>query len=1267
MSILSSPYFLVFLLLVITVLSIALFWERFRDHVKSLWRRIVIRRLRLWLLRVFSWQLAQTTRILRKLQVLENWLISKKRLPRTGMRDLSPTRLADKDRGYSKVLKWALDNKSIKNLAISGPYGSGKSSIIQTFQLRHPEYRYLNITLASFEKTEDDQVELVLLSILQQIFYYVKSKSMPDSRYKRIHPVSKKGLLIKSIVLIVWAASLCFVLKPDLFMAFPEWETLLITYPWIRYIFIFILFGGGIAVLYYFLKLYNNSQLNKLNIASGQLEVQPKNESSILNKHLDEILYFFEISRYDVVIIEDIDRFTKENTAIFTKLREINNLINNAQQIGRHVVFVYSIRDEVFKNEDRTKFFDFILPVIPVINSSNSGDQLSIQLAEAGLSGLIDPNFINKMSDYITDMRMLINIMNEFLVYKKTIGNFDFEHNNLLGMIIYKNIEPDDFALLQDDKGDLFSFIHDRQTYNEPLTGDLNKQYLALQADINSIENAAISSIQELRTLYLFGLFSRLPVNATGQMDIGGGLMALKELTTEENFNRVRSSESITYQYGSSSSYGLQQKTVKYAFSEVEAEVGRGQSYEQREKLIRIKAENRVDEKKKELEGLQEQINRIRFAKIKELSTISSLESINPALAGKQLLIYLLEKGYIDEHYRNYISYFYAESMTSADRDFIMGVNYNRTMDISFKLEKVNEVVKNLSMDDFNKPQTLNISLLDFLFLDMETYKEQIVRIFAQISLNSELAKSVREKYRKDGNQKANFTFQLTKSWPKFWEYIQLESNYSDDLKKKYLEDMLNFGTVADIVAQNSNKLLRTYISEMEDFQEFAKQLINQAQTDQILQQLGVKFTRLSRIEDKHFFNLVHQQDLYEINPHMINLLIRFSAEERTKPLTGLEVGQYTFLRQFEDEKMLSYVHTNIGDYVSNVLLHLDYNVEESENSMLTILNSQEVPKDQKMKLLAKQTVRIQVLLNIKDSELWTELVDANKMAPTWHNVTVYFEHVNELNQVLANFLNLPDNFEVLEKELVANDTDIASEDISSFYDQLITSPQLNDLTLEHLIKSIPYTFKSIDLTGISNERVGLLLNNNLLEMNQENYDLLKASHNGENIKFLEFFAEDSPEWWAVITFDADDYRSLFSSNVFTLADKFTVAEGMPLEILQQDPRVADLISRLYAESNLEIPDGLFDAVIINAPNEETKIQMVLQQNTNFSTERYKELLPLLGTAYKSILEEPKFARLPNTAYNIALAELLDNRELISSVTGKNENNLRLNMYQRDK
>ncbi|RZJ80000.1 MAG: hypothetical protein EOO47_09005, partial [Flavobacterium sp.] len=168
------------------------------------------------------------------------------------MKDLSPIRNADKDRSYSKILKWAIENKSIKNLALSGPYGSGKSSIIQTFQQRHPEYHYLNISLASFKKSDNkSEVELVLLSILQQIFYYVKSKSMPDSRFKRINPLSKGEIASKSIFLSLWGVSLIFVLKKNLFNVLPNFADYIDENDWIRYAIVSFFIGGSTLILYY--------------------------------------------------------------------------------------------------------------------------------------------------------------------------------------------------------------------------------------------------------------------------------------------------------------------------------------------------------------------------------------------------------------------------------------------------------------------------------------------------------------------------------------------------------------------------------------------------------------------------------------------------------------------------------------------------------------------------------------------------------------------------------------------------------------------------------------------------------------------------------------------------------------------------------------------------------------------------------------------------------------------------------------------------------
>ena len=95
-------------------------------------------------------------------------------------------------------------------------------------------------------------------------------------------------------------------------------------------------------------------------------------------------------------------------------------LLNESKIFGRHITFVYAIKDDMFKDEDRAKFFDHIVTVIPFINSSNSKDILKKKLLANGVADqLIPDDAISDMAFFIHDMRMLINIVNEFCQYRK--------------------------------------------------------------------------------------------------------------------------------------------------------------------------------------------------------------------------------------------------------------------------------------------------------------------------------------------------------------------------------------------------------------------------------------------------------------------------------------------------------------------------------------------------------------------------------------------------------------------------------------------------------------------------------------------------------------------------------------------------------------------------------------------------------------------------------------------------------------------------------
>lgn len=80
--------------------------------------------------------------------------------------DLTPVDNADEDGTYSKALGYAFKEDRIKNIALTGPFGSGKSSIIKTFQ-KNNGYKFLNISLAAFNENDNSHTKDVENKALQ--------------------------------------------------------------------------------------------------------------------------------------------------------------------------------------------------------------------------------------------------------------------------------------------------------------------------------------------------------------------------------------------------------------------------------------------------------------------------------------------------------------------------------------------------------------------------------------------------------------------------------------------------------------------------------------------------------------------------------------------------------------------------------------------------------------------------------------------------------------------------------------------------------------------------------------------------------------------------------------------------------------------------------------------------------------------------------------------------------------------------------------------
>lgn len=327
--------------------------------------------------------------------------------------------------GYEENLDYVFekDNGDIKNVAISGPFGSGKSSVIRTYDKEHPDKKFIYISLAHFEgiPDEDDEYESVLeKKIINHLIQQVPECDVPDSglRVKRTFDTKKgKSLAIRFVILIA------FILYCSMWPDIHEMEDKVRLCDVLTGVIGTAIIGGvGLLNIFWLIikalhAINNRRGIKSIQFKDVSMEFDDDQDKSYFDKHLDEILYLLQNAKCDAIIFEDIDRFDKADLKLLEHLRELCILGNSRIAVAdghtcRTLRFIYLIGDDVFKsNSDRTKFFDLIIPVIPVVDASNSYAKMREIFEKVGIFEQFDDHFLRGLCLYLDDFRTVKNII----------------------------------------------------------------------------------------------------------------------------------------------------------------------------------------------------------------------------------------------------------------------------------------------------------------------------------------------------------------------------------------------------------------------------------------------------------------------------------------------------------------------------------------------------------------------------------------------------------------------------------------------------------------------------------------------------------------------------------------------------------------------------------------------------------------------------------------------------------------------------------------
>ncbi|SDP23803.1 hypothetical protein SAMN04487788_2627 [Microbacterium testaceum StLB037] len=370
---------------------------------------------------------------------------------------------------YARLLIHELEKpraNAPRSIALTGPYGAGKSSVIQRV-IEHVGPRAVTISLPTLgdavaqEKrgsagaSPDRQMtktNVVQKEIVKQLLYIERPSKMPGSRFQRITPMRWRLALAYAVAVATVSTVILFATDAlaSLVRLLPD--------PWLYAAAIHFaawLFVFGLALMTQ-AAFHSRVTVEQLGSAAASIKLTNAN-TNFFDEYLDEIVYFFERTEVDIVIFEDLDRFNEPH--IFEALKELNTLLNGSKQLNskKCVRFVYALRDSVFDTgtevgagSERAKFFGAIVPLVPFITHKSSA---SLILETLGKSAPDSPHLVDTISAHLTDMRLIKNIRNEWELFRRRIlnedGLKDLSPVRLFAMVVFKNLYPGDFERIR--------------------------------------------------------------------------------------------------------------------------------------------------------------------------------------------------------------------------------------------------------------------------------------------------------------------------------------------------------------------------------------------------------------------------------------------------------------------------------------------------------------------------------------------------------------------------------------------------------------------------------------------------------------------------------------------------------------------------------------------------------------------------------------------------------------------------------------------------
>lgn len=1052
-----------------------------------------------------------------------------------------------------RALEFAIDkNSEVTNVAITGNYGAGKSSVVESFERKCTDKKFIHISLGQYDETINNeknglnsrQINTIEGKIINQLLHQINPNQIRKSIFKTLDAESQIKPFNISIYLGLVILLFLYLLNIS------SWNSLIHNFSWLSWttkpiislfvlviLFVLIVYG-----FYFLLKIQKDfGFIKKLSLKAEKIETDieifsnDNSKVSYFDRYLDDVLYLFKQSGADVIVFEDIERFN--DSRIFEKLKELNIVINRNRKANhkRKLVFFYLVKDDLFESQERTKFFDFIIPIVPVVIASNSHDILKKLLTEMWEYDSLDKTFLFNISLYLDDMRLINNVCNEYLTYKETLRKLPLEREKIFSMVVYKNIFPKDFSLLQRNQGYLYELLNSKEIVLKNRREELYSKIKELEKKIEKAEEEQLND-----ELELYGTIFKIPigkevikVNGKSQSQFTSYSEFIKELLNKD-------SKIIVFEtfYSAYNNYNSQEVTIDYIFPEKNTP-------EFQERLKNTKNKKIIEKLKEEIKKINDELGELdsyRLSDVYQYATdINDFKSDfteeirkNPQFS---IISFLIRNAYIDESYQDYLTHFYANTITVEEKEYLRNVISGRQNKYNISLKNFDEIFNYLELKNYKSSNVLNYDLFRFLLYANE-HNEKLKLIFHQDNILEFLLGFYNELFRLNVENKSFFSERDIRVFLRKWlhhnlnlfnEYIHQDHSYFIYVdKKKLILSLMNLVDLRDCTKETKGQISKYLEMTQEVFLNiFHNNYCDFKQFNFNLSAIDFKIKEFdfeSSGYEENVLNYIYKNGLYEICKSNVLFFMERYSDTGTE-LSDVKHKNYEIMTsqnglkplmdycQSSDEEFLKYILMYITlsegemrdkpEYIEQLLNNNVVFNHQLPRETLERDKSDDSDNDEKIKNVTLVEKIISSIpesyitytqdkfndLSVENREILVQnLVNTQKAEVNTEIVLDYFIQNNEVDNFLIDFINMNPNFE-LDKEIYSK----LNKDLQdNFNENIISSSTLNDNIRKRILSQLGLYFKRIDNTDIDDKDLLNLIVNNRIEFNKENLEFIR-------------------------------------------------------------------------------------------------------------------------------------------------------------------------------